>query len=1240
MKKILQTLLISVVVASACSIRAADGQTNDTGTVVDEKGQPVAGATVDCYRYQSRSGFGYWDREPKLEQTTVTDGQGAFAVSASADTTLVVVKKMGLATAWKTWGVNIPDSSDPIVLTAPATLSGMVVDDDGHPVADAEVWVAAANIGDKNDSATQFKELFGTPARTCFSAKTSADGRFRIENFPADGLAGLAVSKTGMARHTIGSEFGGERDCQPSQEIKLVVGPAGSVEGKVLVAETDQPLAGVKIQMDQFGAGVFGSDYYEAVETQADGTFRVSDVQPGKHCIRASIAGGPVPDWVFVPEESQLFTVTAGETVSNVVIHFSKGALVEVTVVVTNELTPVANAAVTSFGSSANTDDHGVALVRSPTGTNWFSARKDWLSQNKKAAVDAGQTNHVQIELTLPPSISGTVRDASGAPATGVQVSFHPGHYPDAPDYAETMTDENGRYELRLKLSRLTEAWDGIITTTNFVMARDLKRNLAAIQEFGTSPTNFNFNGIGAIPTNLDLTLQPGIILTGSVKDTDGNPLTNTWLDLSIEAGNSSSSFKPQPTKVDAQGLFNYPAMPQGRAYYFWGIKAKGYGTAYGFLKSEGSKTNHYEFPAFVLKRADRQLAGQILGSDGKPVVGATVNMSGQGQLMFRETKSDGHGHFIFNGVCAGEIKVDARYYTSPDFRNSEEGDVSAQGGDTNVVVRLGIHSYVYPNSVRNLTPLIKTTGTVSDPSGTPVAGVKMSLFPVQVLTLTSQTDSDGRYEFNWQALLSQEDTQWLLARDPKNGLATIRQLDKTTTNLDLVLQEGITLSTKVSDTEGRLLTNATASVSLRLGNKGFGVDSQPFTADEHGQLRIPALPRGERYMVQIHAPGHTSFMRMIEADETGIKLLELPPVVLTAMDRDVAGLVMDSDGKPAVGVSVHLFQGGGPTTTTDADGHFIFHGVPPGLVSFDAGLPQPGTSAYKNSGMARGKGGDTNIVIRLGTNPDPGSAISQARITTSGTVFDPSGAPAPGALVDVLSVGVLSSPARSDANGKYSLQWQTTLRTNKPVLFVRDPAHNLAATGEIDTNTTSLDLYLQPGLTLAGEVRDSDGRQVTNATVQLVPFPPADPKWGMNRQPPTNASPEGLYFFNTLPQGAPYRVNVSAPGYGTGTVTASGADTQTRQFRLPAIVLNFANQQVAGQVIGLDGKPCWGAEVTVSGDGQPAGRISHSDASGHFVITEVCTGLLNLRADPPGSAVVTVQAHGGDTNVIVKLGR
>jgi hypothetical protein len=287
--------------------------------------------------------------------------------------------------------------------------------------------------------------------------------------------------------------------------------------------------------------------------------------------------------------------------------------------------------------------------MRVQAGTNWFSARKDWRSQRNTAAIIAGQTNHVRIELIPPPRITGTVRDASGIPAAGVLVLFHPGQYPDAPDYAEVKTDKSGRYEMILKLSRETMAWDGEISPTNFILARSLERNLAAIQEFA------------AFPTNLDLTLQPGITLSGSVKNSEGAPVTNATVNLSILAGGSIPKLSPRPTKVDAQGSFTFPALPQGREYYFFqGITAKGSGTAGGRLKAEDSKTNHYEFPAFVLERADRILAGRVLDEDGHPLAGADVRFGGKGQQEWPTTKSDRHGNFFFDAVCEGEVHLSA----------------------------------------------------------------------------------------------------------------------------------------------------------------------------------------------------------------------------------------------------------------------------------------------------------------------------------------------------------------------------------------------------------------------------------------------------------------------------------------------------------------------------------------------------------------------------------------------------
>jgi hypothetical protein len=91
--------------------------------------------------------------------------------------------------------------------------------------------------------------------------------------------------------------------------------------------------------------------------------------------------------------------------------------------------------------------------------------------------------------------------------------------------------------------------------------------------------------------------------------------------------------------------------------------------------------------------------------------------------------------------------------------------------------------------------------------------------------------------------------------------------------------------------------------------------------------------------------------------------------------------------------------------------------------------------------------------------------------------------------------------------------------------------------------------------------------------------------------------------------------------------------------------VLKEANRQLAGQVIGPDDQPCWGAEMSVSGEGQPVGAASHTDSNGHFVIKQICEGGLVVRGSPPASSGNPrnlpgfLWASGGDTNIVVKLG-
>jgi hypothetical protein len=293
-------------------------------------------------------------------------------------------------------------------------------------------------------------------------------------------------------------------------------------------------------------------------------------------------------------------------------------------------------------------------------------------------AADGGE----KANLSALPTITGTVRDLSGAPVAGALVSFYHGHYPKAPGYVEVTTDKNGRYAMTMR-EHPRVIFTGEINLTNIIMARSFERNLASMQEFV------------AMPTKMDFKLQPGITLVGSVKDTEGAPVANALADLRITSSGSIPKSDPPPTKADAQGSFSFAALPQGREYYFL-ITANGYGTAYAHVKAGDTATNRYEFPALVLKQADRKLAGRVSGPDGMPLAGATVSFDGNGQPQRSTATSDNKGYFVFDEACEGEVHLSASW-SGPSENggartslNTGSGiTIKAQAGDTNIVLQL-----------------------------------------------------------------------------------------------------------------------------------------------------------------------------------------------------------------------------------------------------------------------------------------------------------------------------------------------------------------------------------------------------------------------------------------------------------------------------------------------------------------------------------------------------------------------
>jgi len=579
-------------------------------------------------------------------------------------------------------------------------------------------------------------------------------------------------------------------------------------------------------------------------------------------------------------------------------------------------------------------------------------------------------------------------------------------------------------------------------------------------------------------------------------------------------------------------------------------------------------------------------------------------------------------------------------------FRNV---NTQAQGGDTNVVIQFAVSD----RPVMPRDESVTTSGRVLDPSGAPVSGANLSLGshdgPSDTFGLsdifgspfngnTARSEEDGTYSITWvKPNYSGPQPPIIYVRDSERHLAATHDLDSTKTNLDLRLQEALTLSIKVQDATGKPVPTAVAYVydSSATGWVIMFSPDRANKANDQGVIEFKDLPQGRRYSATITAPGYGPATLLAQADETKTNHFDFPILVLKAADRKVAGQVLDPNGKPVDRATVSTVGEGQPGgyTTTDDQGRFALFGVCEGPLQLQVSTRIPGLYALSSmDGNTRAQGGDTNVVIRLAINDQANAQMA----TLSGKVFDPSGAPVAGMRLSVAPSYSVNQDVRSDDDGHYSISWHFGNGRN-PYIYIRDVENNLAVSQDIDENTTKLDLRLQEGLTLSARAQDAKGQPVPTATADLRTYV-GDMEFSFNR-PPARADDQGLIEMRGLPPGRRYRLIITAKGFGTADVRVLEAETKTNHFDFPPVVIKEANRKLGGQVLGPDSKPAAGAHVNMQPDGQPAGGAT-TDVQGRFVFAAVCEGPVQLYVNTPtGVGPYGFKVPGGDTNLLLRLG-
>lgn len=921
-----------------------------SGTIIDAAGKPVEGATVEYWRYE---GNPFQPSEPEMVKKVTTGAGGAYEFQVSQENGFILARKAGLANGWKQFNQMynpVRDKEEKIVLTPPGTLAGIVVDESGKPVANAEVSVAMALISSVGaEGARSFNYLTGKPLHDSYVTNTDAAGHFSIENFPTNAGAGFEVKLPGKALRPEAPESNNPETAGYRvglKDAKLVVEPAGSIEGKVAFGEAIQPLPSLRLILQATEPSFYTIGAHAPVQANADGSFRFDGILSGSYRVMALFGTNTPADWAAEPVA---VNVEIGKTARGIELMATRGGLLEAVVLGKVDRKPLEGFNISAFKSNfqaaGKSDSNGIARLRLLPGDYQVNAYHPSMAGNQaSASVVAGKTNRVEIEITPPQKITGIVRAPDGKPAAGVSVRII-GSY--GPNTSGVKTDTDGKFEMAMNSQR-----NGQNNETTCLLVRDTERNLAVAQDVDeeTGP--------------LDLKLAPALTLVGRAV-CDGKPITNLTAALIFWHGRSGMWLR-ELTLTNEPGQYEIPTLPPGRKYGVV-VSAPGYGQKSVYDIGSSAEAIRQELDPVELNLANLKLAGQVVDADDKPVAGCNVYLNGEGQPS-GNTRTDREGRFAFDHVCEGAVQVSA---------NSQQsyGNISTEGGDTNVVLRLG---QTYGSSSDS--KMHKLTGTVTDADGKPVAGAQLAVFPVNNSMNWVKSGTNGAYKLNWslQSWQLQSGGAILVVRDTAHNLAATAELLEDATNLDVKLKPALAFAGQVKSADDKPLAGAQVGLWFKAGNNYNNLNDEMTTPDAEGYYEIKCLPQDAKYIVYATAAGHGRSQQQVEPDiETN--RMELEPLVLKIANQILEGQVLNDSEKPVSGVNVSLNGEGQPdgNMTTDSKGRFHFK-VCEGQVRLFA-------SSQGGYGQVTAEAGDTNVVVTIGSQYSGGSRQTPPRAKLTG---------------------------------------------------------------------------------------------------------------------------------------------------------------------------------------------------------------------------------------------------------------
>ena len=684
-------------------------QVTCSGKVVDEQGRPVTDVKIKLYKVAVETTALSYKME--LARQAATEADGTFTINSEviddqySNQAIILADKEGMALGWDNWRL-LENANVEIVLGPPEVLAGTVVDEAGGPIDDAEVGISFMMV----QAGGQPRYLVGYMSLEFLSIRSDAEGKFSFGRIPAEASAEFVVKKPGRATVSTfnpqGFQGGSLQFSAGQTDIKIVHPVGAKIEGVVAEKASGKPVGGVRIMAirgrNQPSFGL------EPIVSKEDGTFSVDGLAPGEHLLQIATVPGEEADWISEPVE---VSVEAGKTKSGVRVELTKGGVLEV--LVTDSITkqPVDKATVSiqpvggSTSSGSQTDEAGIARTRLMPGEYQISyLYKQGYSrqrlQEDTITIEDSKTVRVEMQLAGMPKITGVVQDESGKSLEGVKLRVCPmGGSQDA------TTDAEGKFEADYDPG----GWGGRETPIMFLVGRYETGNLAAAVE------------IEEDAREVDIILKPAVTFAGRVVDPDGKGIASARITVMLRVSNWGSSIGRDRITTDKQGKFEVKAIPAEHKYSLY-VVAEGYGEKRKEeINTDDAVNNHLDIGELTLAVANLSVSGVVVDNDGKPVAGARIYCSGEGQSRSR-AETDIEGKFTLEKVCAGRIRINA----DKSGTTRLYGNIETEGGATDVRIVISQRSSVTryepkrpPSLVGRPLPELKEAGIDLPPAET-----------------------------------------------------------------------------------------------------------------------------------------------------------------------------------------------------------------------------------------------------------------------------------------------------------------------------------------------------------------------------------------------------------------------------------------------------------------------------------------------------------------------------------------